>query len=141
MKKNSELLKIFEKKGIKSTDARHAVLDVVNSAQKPLSAKDIFKKVEKKKIDRVTVYRVLEFFEKKGLIRRVDTMEREIKYETSDTKSDHHHVICTNCKKVADFTGCDADKLITKALKQVKNFKNVSHHTFDIFGLCNSCAK
>lgn len=138
MKKNES---IFEKTGLKKTANREALLKVLENANRPLSPQDIFEKVKSKGIDRVTVYRTIEAFIKSGLVKRVATGEREAVYELNKPHDDHHHVICLSCKKVEDFTGCDADTLVAKALKQVKNFKTVSHHSFDIYGLCTSCSR
>lgn len=135
-RKNSSML--LNQAGLKKTDSRIALLDLLSKNKKPLSAKDIVSKISG---DKVTIYRMLEAMSKKGLIRRVDTGEREAQYEIIDHHDDHHHVICIDCKKVSDFTGCDAESLITKALKQVKDFKQITHHSFDLFGLCNTCAK
>jgi Fe2+ or Zn2+ uptake regulation protein len=129
---------LLDKAGLKKTDSRIALLDLLSKNKKPLSVKDIVSKLSG---DKVTMYRMLEAMTKKGLIRRVDTGEREAQYEIIDHHDDHHHVICLDCKKVSDFTGCDADSLITKALKQVKDFKSITHHSFDLFGICNTCAK
>lgn len=136
---------VFKKTGLKNTPNREALLKVLEGANKPLSPQDIFEKINgkggAKGVDRVTVYRTIEAFLKAGLVKRVATGEREAVYELNKPHDDHHHVICLSCKKVEDFTGCDADTLVAKALKQVKNFKTVSHHSFDIYGLCTSCAR
>jgi len=132
---------LLDNAGLKKTDARIALLDFLAQNKKPLSVNNIALNLSQKGIDKVTVYRTLETMSKKGLIRRVDTGEREAQYEMTDSHKDHHHIICLECKKVCDFTGCDADDLITKALAQVKDFKSISHHSFDLFGVCNSCAK
>ncbi len=132
---------ILKKSGLKQTETRVSLLEVLSRSKKPLSANEIFKSISGAGADKVTVYRTLDTLEEKGLIKRVATGEREAKYELIQHADDHHHVICLKCKKVADFTGCDAENLIKKALKQVEGFRSVSHHTFDIFGLCNKCAK
>lgn len=132
---------LLDKAGLKKTNPRTALLNLLEQNKKPLSVKDISQKLSRKGVDKVTVYRMLETMAKKGLIRRVDVGSREVKYEIVDAHHDHHHIVCLECKKVSDFTGCNADLLITKALKQVKNFKSISHHSFDLFGLCNNCAK
>ncbi len=129
---------LLDKAGLKKTDSRIALLDLLSKNKKPFSVKDIVSKLSG---DKVTIYRILETMTKKGLIRRVDTGKREAEYETVDHYNDHHHIICLDCKKVTDFTGCDADSLITKALKQVKDFKQITHHSFDLFGICNTCIK
>ncbi|MFM7088201.1 MAG: Fur family transcriptional regulator [Candidatus Paceibacterota bacterium] len=134
----SEFLSFF---GLKKTEARMAVLSVLLSTKKPLSAGMLFESLKKHGIDKVTVYRTLDTLEEKGAIKKVATGEREMKYELVHGGDDHHHVICLKCKKMADFTGCNADALIKKALAQVEGFHSVSHHTFDIFGLCTKCSK
>jgi len=139
-KKPAQSETLLKKAGLKKTDARVALLDLLASASKPLSAKALSAKLAKKAVDRVTVYRMLEALSEKGIVRHVEIGSREAHYELTDTRADHHHVICLECKKIADFTGCDADHLIAKALKQVKDFKSVSHHSFDLFGVCTSCA-
>ena len=137
----SQSNKLLDMAGMKKTDARIALLDLLAPQKAPLSASEITKKLSAKKVDKVTVYRMLEAMSKKGIVRRVDTGEREAQYEITDTNKDHHHVICLECKKVSDFTGCDSEDVIRNALKQVKDFKSISHHSFDLFGVCNTCAK
>ena len=129
---------LLEKAALKKTDSRIKLLELLLKSKKPLSVKDI---VSKFSGDKVTIYRMLEIMSKKGLVRRVDTGEREAQYEIIDHHHDHHHIICLECKKVSDFTGCDSSNLIKNALRQVKDFKQISHHSFDLFGICNSCAK
>lgn len=132
---------MLNKAGLKKTLPRVALLDLFFKLKKPISASTLFEKLKQDKADKVTIYRTLETLEKKGLIKRVNTGEREARYELQDHKDDHHHIICLECKKVSDFTGCDADGLINKALKQVKDFKSITHHSFDLFGICNACSK
>ena len=141
MKSNDNIQSLLETAGLKKTDARVALLDLLARNKKPLSVKEITTKLSANGVDRVTVYRMLDAMNKKGIIRRVETGEREAQYEIIDIHEDHHHIICLDCKKVSDFTDCDAGKLITRALSQVKDFKSISHHSFDLFGLCNVCAK
>lgn len=132
---------VLNKAGLKKTLPRVALLDLFFKIKKPISASILFEKLKQEKVDKVTVYRTLEILEKKALIKRVNTGEREAQYELQDHTDDHHHIICLECKKVSDFTGCDSEGLINKALKQVKDFKSITHHSFDLFGICNACSK
>lgn len=129
---------LLDKVGLKKTNSRMSLLDLLSKNKRPLSVNELTSKLS---VDKVTVYRMLEVMKKKGLIRPVDTGERESKYEILDQDNDHHHIICISCKKVSDFTGCDAEGLIKKALIQVKDFKQITHHSFDLFGICNTCTK
>lgn len=127
--------------GLKATPHRVLVLDFLNKEKKPFSAGDIFEKLKKEKMDKVTVYRTLEILEKNGLVKRVVAGEREARYELVDFEHDHHHIICIKCNKIEGFVGCEADDLVAKIVKKNKNFKTISHHTFDIYGVCKGCGK
>jgi len=132
---------LLKKAGSKNTGPRFLVLEVLAHATKPLSTKEIHKKVEKQGIDPVTVYRIIKAFVEKGIVRQIDFGHDQAYFEIVDEKNDHHHIICTKCHKVVDFTGCDADKLIAAALKQTKEFSRIDRHSFELYGICKSCQK
>lgn len=126
--------------GSKNTPNRRAVLDVFFHETKPLSIKDIQKKIKDKiTLDQVTLYRIITFFIEKGIIKQIDFGHGQAYYEIIDHKNDHHHIICTSCHKVVDFVGCDSAAIIEKVMKQTKDFATISHHSFELFGLCISC--
>jgi len=138
---NNSKEEVLEKSGLKKTEPRLKLLNFAQKNKKIFSALDAFQALEKEGIDKVTIYRTLESFLKKGIIKRVDTGKREAEYELIDEEHDHHHIICITCKKIEDFTGCDSEIFVKNALKSSKSFKNITHHSFDLFGVCNSCSK
>lgn len=140
MEKTSKLQDIIRSVGLKCTPSRLAVLTFLANGGHSISAQEIHEKLGKKKdLDLVTIYRTLASFEKSGLIKRVDVRKGGVYYEYNE--GHHHHIICTNCDKVAEFSNAGDEALIEKALKQVKGFSSISHHSFDLFGLCDTCAK
>lgn len=140
MKKN-DFEEILNKAGLKKTEVRLLLLDFLSKTKAPLSANTIFEKLKKNKLDQVTIYRTLDSFLEKGLIKKVETGKREAEYELIDEHDDHHHMICVKCNKIEDFVGCDSEKLVINALKKSKNFKKITHHSFDLFGLCETCER
>ena len=55
----------------------------------------------------------------------------------------HHHLVCTNCSRVIDYTDfIDEEKdLLDKAekgLSKKHNFK-INGHSIQFYGLCNKC--
>ena len=124
---------------IRATKPRLRVLAFLQQAKYPLSVKGIVNGVGSTNIDQGTVYRILDMFKKAGLVVQVDFQQNCAYYELKDAKHDHHHIVCTECHRVEDFTGCDYAKLADKALKQVKTFAKVTHHSLELFGLCNLC--
>jgi len=125
--------------GIRATTPRLRVLAFLQQSKYPLSVKGIVSGVGRMNIDQVTVYRILDTFKKAGLVVQVDFQQGCAYYELKDAKHDHHHIVCTECHRVEDFTGCDYAKLAVKALQQVKAFAKVTHHSLELFGLCHSC--
>lgn len=138
---SQKAIEILNLSGLKKTEQRLFVIEELLKSKHPISVGDLLLVLKKNGIDKTTIYRTLEFLEKKGLVKSVHTGTREMKYEISDHTNDHHHVICLTCNKVSDFTGCGADSLIENALRQVKDFKSIAYHSFDLFGVCNSCVK
>ena len=141
MQKRSEksLVEAIRNCGIRATQPRLRVLAFLQQSKYPQNVKGIVSGVGSMNIDQVTVYRILDMFKKAGLVVQVDFQQDCAYYELKDAKHDHHHIVCTECHRVEDFTGCDYAKLADKALRQVKGFAKVTHHSLELFGLCNSC--
>jgi Fur family ferric uptake transcriptional regulator len=138
--KENGLAEIIRKAGFRATKPRLLVLTHLQKAKYPLGIKEIIEGIGRKNVDQVTVYRILDSFKKAGLVVQVDFQHGRAYYELKDAKHDHHHIVCTNCDKVEDFTGCEYEKLATKALKQTHGFAKVTNHSVELFGLCNTCA-
>ncbi len=131
----------IRKAGFRATETRKAVYAFLKKTKYPVSIKEIIDGVGKNAIDQVTAYRILDAFHKAGLVTKVDFRHGHAHFELNDERGDHHHVICTGCDRVEDFTGCESDRLATKALKQTKGFARITGHSMEFFGLCNSCVR
>ena len=130
---------ILKINGFKSTPSRISILELFSSDCKPVNAEDIFRKVNKI-TDQVTVYRTLNSFEEKGILRRVDLRKGSAYYELN-TKHHHHHIVCKKCGLIEIFDGCEIDKISKKILSKSLKFKNITEHSFELFGLCKTCTK
>ena|SRR5882724_10492884 len=122
--------------GFRATKPRLQILSFLKNRHKPESIQDIAISF-RRKIDPVTIYRVIDSFKKRGLVREVDLQLGRPLYEIAG--DDHHHITCTNCARVEDFTGCHADSLAKTALSQTKQFASIKSHSIELFGLCNKC--
>ena len=105
---------ILKKHNLKSTIFRVKLLKFFMNCDSSLSFSEI-KELIDSPVDKATIYRALESFEKKGLIHVVPNMGNETKYALcSDCKIDihkheHAHFICKSCSN----TFCvDLDKTI-----------------------------
>ncbi len=138
---NPGAVKLLYRHNLKITRQRLLVLDFLMRAKNPISAKMIVSYAKQHHVDQATVYRILERFKSVDMINQIDLKEDFAYFELKDTKSDHHHIVCVECKKVEDFTGCNYEKLITNLLENNRGFAKITSHSFELFGVCKSCAQ
>ena len=127
--------------GLKVTPVRTAVLDFLTRMGRPFTAKEIVAKLapKMKGLDMVTVYRTLHSFEKEGMVRSLSLGQDALSYEVPSHH--HHHIVCTNCGLIESFEACAFDSIKANVLKKSKSFKDISKHSFELFGLCKVCSK
>lgn len=126
---------------LKTTNARLAVLKYMTNTSLPLDADSIHENIESKhvgRVDRVTVYRILDNFYKKGLVNRLQFQEGKFRYELSDRR-EHHHLICEKCGSIEDVPDCNIKEL-EKEIQTKKQFL-VKRHSLEFFGLCPVCQR
>ncbi len=135
-----ELKRIVKQKGLKYTEQREIVLNILINAEGHLSAEEIYNLIKSKKresnIGIATVYRALSFLEEVNLITSIAFGADGKKYE-SNTKEHHDHLICTNCGKIVDFMDNEIEKRQDKVAKK-NNFK-ITSHSMQLYGVCDTC--
>ena len=131
--------KLLYDAGYKTTPGRLAILELLEKSKKPLGIAKITRGLRGKKLDPVTVYRVLDVLEKVGLVRKVDLRHGHADYEFAAT-DDHHHLVCVRCGRIEDFKGCDLDSLARKAIRDSNKFAKITQHSLEFFGTCKVCA-
>lgn len=142
MKLNEKkLVTALKEHGYKLTSQRIAVIKAISSSEDHLTPADIFAKAcrENPDIGLVTVYRTLEILDKLGLICEVHSGGSCRSYLVRRPAEHHHHLICSDCGKVVDFTNCDLSK-VTQSLSQETGFK-IESHLLEFLGICQTCQK
>lgn len=97
---------ILKEHDLKHTKQRVRVLEEIALDQVAISQPELEKKLGKE-IDRVTLYRILNIYEDKGILHRIMDMNGTANYAIcSSSCSEHHHhdehlhFNCTNCLKI-----------------------------------------
>ncbi len=131
---------ILRQHGYKFTPQRRIVIQTVASSQDHLTPAAIYEKVhqERPNIGLVTIYRTLDILAKLGLICELHAGGSCRSY-TTGTSEHHHHLICTNCGKVVDFSGYDLSQL-EQRLSLETGF-DIEDHLLEFVGLCQACQK
>ncbi|WP_041577422.1 Fur family transcriptional regulator [Bdellovibrio bacteriovorus] len=127
------------KAGMKLTQQRGQLLKILLHHPEPISADEIFKKIDDKSdgMDLVTIYRILKKFEEGGLVSRLEFGDGVARFElTLESGHHHHHVICRHCQRVEPLHICDLDQHIK--MVEAMGYKQVAHR-LDFFGVCSRC--
>lgn len=130
---------ILREHGYRLTPQRHAVLKVIADSHDHLTPEAIYNKahLKHKNIGLVTVYRTLDLLSELNLVCRVHSPEGCRSYMMRRPTEHHHHLICSGCGKVVDFTNCSLADL-EESLVQDTGF-NINGHLLEFYGLCPDC--
>ena len=128
---------ILKNAGYSLTRPRKVIFDLLLS-QKPLSMK-VLTRLADGKVDRATVYRTIELFEKLGIVHRLN-IGWKYKLELSDAfLGHHHHFYCTNCTKTFSMPANTMLETMIDTLAKKSNFSPRGHQ-LEIYGLCRTCS-
>lgn len=130
----------FRAAGRRLTRTRRAVLSVLERTRYPLSATELFQRLQKSRIpiDLVTVYRTLAVLRELGLISQLELhQEGQFRYELREGREHHHHIRCQGCGKIVDLLLCPLQALTSLIEKETRFV--VSEHSLEFSGLCPKC--
>jgi Fur family ferric uptake transcriptional regulator len=132
---------LLRKNGYKVTSQRRTILNAITNIREHLTPAAIYDRVcqESPGIGRVTIYRTLEMLTRLGLICEVHVGGNCRSYLMRRPSEHHHHLICSDCGTVIDFTDCDLGELEQRLSKE-KSFR-ISGHLLEFIGQCRNCRK
>ena len=136
----NELKTIIKQKGMKYTEQRAIILQILVNLDDHLNAEDIHSIIQKEHPDQnigiATIYRTLNFLEEVNLISSISFGSDGKKYE-GNLKEHHDHLICTSCGMIVEFLDDDIEKKQKVIAK--KNEFTITDHSMQIYGLCKNC--
>lgn len=128
--------------GQRYTTNRRALVEILAGARQPLAIPDIL--TSGRGLAQSSVYRNLAALEQAGAVHRIVTSGDFSRYELAeDLTEHHHHLICTTCGDVADFTApATLEASLGRAMAVVADATGFApaHHRLDLMGTCTRCA-
>ena len=123
----------------KLTMQRRAVLSVLSSSQEHLTPAEVYDRVcqECPGIGLVTIYRTLEILTELGFVCEVHAGGNCRRYLIRRQSEHHHHLICSGCGTVVDFTDCGLNELRERLLHET-GFE-IESHLLEFLGRCQIC--
>jgi Fur family ferric uptake transcriptional regulator len=135
----SKIVSLLRQRGYKLTPQRRQVISAIAVSHEHLTPAAIYQKVHEQYpvIGRVTIYRTLDILAELGLICEVHAEGSCRSYLMRRSYAHHHHLLCSDCGTVVDFTDCNLDELEHK-LAQKTGF-NIAGHLLEFSGHCPKC--
>lgn len=126
--------------GYKLTRQRRSVISAVISSENRLTPTALYHKLHQDypDIGLVTVYRTLGLLDNLGLLCKLHT-GGDCHTCTIGTPERHHHLICSVCGKVIDFS-CHSMAELEGNLAKETGFA-IKDHLLEFTGYCQSCRK
>lgn len=129
------LKKLLNGHGYSVTKPRVDIFKFLLKASEPIAITELSAGL--KTVDRVSVYRTVELFEKIGIVQRVWSGFKS-KIELSEIFSPHHHhFTCLKCAKTFSIHSNEIEKEL-EILEHTNGFK-LTHHSIELSGYCKRC--
>lgn len=127
-------------KGVRFTDSRQHVLEIIAASKKPLGAYDILEALGQYIDDPKppTAYRAIEFLMEQGLIHRISSLNAYVLCDTDHRHAGSQFLVCDACGTVIEAHLCHLPKDLESHVK--KEGFQLTRWDAELHGLCNKCA-
>jgi Fur family peroxide stress response transcriptional regulator len=117
---NKEVIRILAENNLKVTPQRTAVLEVIMGLENHPSAENIidYIRLNFPHVPIGTVYKILDTFVEKGIVKRVKTDRDTMRYDA--VKEKHHHLYCADSERIEDYYDDELNKILSDYFKKKK---------------------
>ncbi|MPY92399.1 MAG: hypothetical protein GEV08_04800 [Acidimicrobiia bacterium] len=123
------------------TRCRRELVEVLAESDAPLTILEVLE--AGRGLAQSSAYRNLAVLEQAGVVHRIIASHEHARYELAqDLTEHHHHLICSRCGAVRDFTvpdALEADLERTLRATATSNDFDADHHRLDLVGVCAAC--
>lgn len=126
--------------GQRYTRNRRSLVEVLESADRPLT---IAETLRRRPLPQSSAYRNLAVLEQAKVVHRITGTDEFARYELAEDLTDHHHhLICTSCGAVSDFTlPSSLERTLEATMAKVASNTRFrpERHRLDFIGTCHGC--
>lgn len=127
--------------GQRYTASRWALVEVLTRTDRPLTLPEILDL--DRSLSQSSAYRNLNKLIAAEVVSRIVTAEEHGRFELAqDLTEHHHHLVCTHCGRVDDFTvSAEMEAGLDVALDRIARDRGftTTHHQLDLIGTCRAC--
>lgn len=131
----------LSKRGVRFTDQRRMVFDIIRKSKKPITAYEILGKLKGKHENPQppTVYRAIDFLIEHGLVHKIESLNAFVSCHAGHNHAGSQFMICDDCGDVEEVHLCDLPQPLQKKLDQIKF--HLSRWNTELHGTCRDCQK
>jgi Fur family ferric uptake transcriptional regulator len=119
------LREIIRGAGLRSTQARLAILRRLRDNDGPLTHAQMTEELESRDFDKATIYRSLVEMAEAGLLTRMELGDRVWRYElrraSPAEQPEHLHFLCVDCGKIECLDGTSVATALTSSIRSAAN--------------------
>ena len=126
--------------GLKPTRQRVRVLAELAGEPSDSTAQELHRRLVRagESIGLATIYRTLGALAERGLVDTLTHVPGVACYRLCGEQH-HHHLVCSECHRVAEITDCDLDVWLERVASE-QGFVATAHHV-EVVGVCADCRK
>ena len=130
---------ILRQQGHKLTPQRHAILKVMAASRRHQTPAAIFRQAlaQHPRVGLATVYRTLDVLTRLRLVCEMRTSSGPPSYLMRRPAEHHHHLVCSGCGRVVDFTDCALGSLEADLCHRTGFM--IENHYLEFQGRCPDC--
>ena len=125
--------------GLRVTPVRLALLELLGASPRALRAQELIQAIRtRRRVNKVTVYRILEDFCRRGLVRRLSVDTKACHYELAcEHHPVHPHFHCQSCHEIQCLEPVSLSRIWSELKGPVGN--QAVHIDIRVGGLCHKC--
>lgn len=125
--------------GHKVTPQRRAVVRILARCHRHMTTAELHAAAaaERGDVGLVTVYRTLRLLADLGLVCQLSADGRQPSYVLRRPEEHHHHLVCSGCGHVVDFTSSDVERLEDRLARETGY--RIEGHILEFTGQCPDC--
>ena len=140
MRKRCNVVELLARGQVASTVHRVGVLKVISRSPKAIAPRSLLQEIRKTTpIDKVTLYRILDLFVAKKILRRMTGQKGTMCYEVMCEKHNpqHPHFVCRTCGDMECLEGID----ISDVKQRLRHTRYIEEEAIDLKleGVCGKC--
>ena len=130
----SALERRIVRSGFRVTQPRRALLAAMQQLGDHFTADSLM--VATPGVGRATVFRTLRLLQDLGTLCQVVLDDGAVEYRLT-SGGHHHHIVCSQCGAVLDFSSCDIQDLLEELSRRTGY--EIAAHRLEVYGRCADC--